>query len=181
MSSHRAEQRVAQVVRDLAHIQRRLPKALSDLAAMTPDGWGTGTNDRTSGGGGEQWGLARSTITDQALEYRELYQRIDSLAAELAGITNELLQAVDDVPDLGVDTAADAARLRCSGGEGDWADPTCTRIMVTTVESDLQRGTRLPVCDTCRKRRQRHQWRLEGRYDPTTGGPLRDSEETADA
>lgn len=170
-----AERHVADAVRLLSSTLSRLPKALKHLALLTPDGWPGGSTSDPVTGGGEHEPTANAAIA--GLVTRELHGRITSLAAEVRGIASELDDAIGRVPDVAVDTQSDAAKLRCSGGEGDWADATCTRLMVTTVESELQRGTRIPVCDTCRKRRQRHQWRLEGRYDPTTGGPVRTIEE----
>lgn len=152
MSATQAERDVAAAIRYLSLAVGRLPKALANLVLLTPDGYPGGGSEATSGG--EEPDPTCDAVV-AGLAMRELHGRIVSLAAEAKGIATELEAAIALVPDVAVDTASDAARLRCSGGEGDWADVTCTRIAVRNIESLVQGGQRVPLCWSCISRRRR--------------------------
>lgn len=146
--THPAERRIARVAVDVEWLQDRLPKALGALAALTPDGLSGGVEGRSAGASDP---TAQAYIGGE--HYRSAYLRIDSLAAEFAGLCAQLVAEVESVRDLGVDTELEWQRHRCTGGTGDWADPTCTRIAVRNV--NVGGGLQLPLCWACLKRRQR--------------------------
>ena len=143
--SHPAERRVAQAVRDLAWVQSNLPRALSAIAAQTPTGWPAGGGGTTRGDTHSGGPTANAAVS--GLELRDRYARIDSLALEAAGIIRQLADELESVPDI-AGTESTAKAIRCTGGEGDWGDPTCT-----------ENAVRPGLCWRCLKRKQRFEER----------------------
>src|SRR5262245_44258846 len=105
----RAEEAVLRAIQDLVHIRRVLPRAVAQLdlnsdplQASTTDGVGgrSGIPDPTPNGGEyARWAEQRLCIGA-------------GLAEACAAITN-LRRAIDGVP-TGLDTKAEASRLRCT-------------------------------------------------------------------
>ena len=154
---HPAERRMARAAADVEWLRAYLPRALATLAALTPDGHGSGGTDGPCAAYADDGTRPGPTAAAAlgGLTVRDAYIQIDSLVLEAAGVLSQLVTAVEAVPDLGVDTEALWRQHRCSGGEGEWADLTCVRIAVRnqTVTS----GQMLPLCWACLKRFQR--WR----------------------
>lgn len=151
MAKHAAERRLRRITEDAAWLTTALPKALAALSATTPTGWPTGGDNNGIGGGSDHADPTQGATLGGTCN-REHYQRIDSLAAEAAGLIAQLCDEVQKVKDPGVDTEAEWNRHRCSGGTGDWADPTCTRLAVRTERID---GVAHDLCWACIKRHQR--------------------------
>lgn len=155
--AHPAERRLARVVADAEWLTARLPKVLAALAATTPDGRGQGAGDggRSPGAVADPTGEAVAS----GQRSRDQYALIDALSAELLGVMSLFVREVESVVDPGVDTEKEWSLHRCSGGEGEWADPTCTRLAVRLVE--VARARKIPLCWACRKRLQRWQARAD--------------------
>ena len=143
--SHAAQRRVAQAARDLSWVEANLSRVLSALAAQTPTGWPAGGAD--GGRSDTHRGGPTANAAVAGLDMRERYRRIDLLALHVKDTVRMLADELESVRDLaGTDDAVRAAR--CTGGEGEWADPTCSRLAVYAG-----------ICDACRQRRKR--WRAE--------------------
>ena len=146
---------LAQVERDLALARRRIPGAIAALSATTPTGWPASSRPADGSNGTD---VARPTENAAlaGLRQRALYSEITEL---VMFVHQKMKQLVDIVADVAVDTdvSKEAERIRCSGGEGEWADLTCTRNSVRTMASEVS-GQRIPVCWACLGRRRR--WRM---------------------
>lgn len=153
--THPAERRLARIATDIAWLQARVPLALTALETVAATGYPTSSSGTTSGGD-----TARPTETAATDHARQKAERLDARTAELAGLVTEF---VDDLkrmpasidPRLKHNAAAEALRARCSGGEGDWADPHCPNLEIRTIESDDIQGVRIGVCWSCITRRRR--------------------------
>jgi hypothetical protein len=145
--SHPAERRVAQAVRDLAWVQSNLGRVLGALSALTPTGWSNGAGGATRGDTHSGGPTANAAVN--GIELRDRYARIDSLAVEVTGLIRQLADELENVPDIaGTEAAVKAAR--CTGGDGEWADPTCTEL-----------EARPGLCWRCLKRKQRWETRQQ--------------------
>lgn len=155
--THPAERRLERVLADGEWLRSLLPKALRALATTTPDGYPGG------GDAGRSTDVANPTASAAVagFDQRRRYAEIDALSAELTGVMAELVRKVEGVPDPGVDTEKLWSQHRCCGGEGDWADPTCSALAVRNTE--VARGRKLPLCWACIKRRQRWLVSQDGR------------------
>lgn len=140
--THPAIRRIGAMQTELMWLARNLPVRLDHLSNRTPDGWPAGTLGGSGGGG-----VARPTESAviAGLESRQHYSRIDGLAAEAMGLLQMLVAEVQAVH-VDVDTTTAARQARCSGGEGEWQDPACTRNAIT----------RDGLCDACRQRRDHY-------------------------
>lgn len=134
---------VADIATDVAWLTRHMPHVLATLAAVTPDGWPAST---LGGSGGSGVGRPTEAAAVAGLDPRTQHATIAGLAAEARGVVAQLVAAVQAVR-VEVDTSAAQRQARCTGGEGEWADPACTRNAVT----------RDGLCDACRQRRDH--WR----------------------
>lgn len=165
---HPAERRLGHLLGNATWLQGQLPRVLGILASVTRDGYPTG---HMGDGGASSSSTHRANATDDdggsdtvsrptenALvagdRWREQYATIDRLAAEADVVVTRLADAVESVKDPGVDTQKLWSQHRCSGGEGDWANPACTSVAVRSEQSTVAEA-RLPLCWACRKRRQR--------------------------
>jgi hypothetical protein len=158
---HPAERRLAQVAREVAWLQSQLPKAFKNLGLLAQSPAGA-AEVHTSGGD-----VADPTANSVAARMVVVAkaEQIDSLAAELDGVTAELVRAVRAVPNVALDTSREAEALRCSGGEGEWENPLCTRLAVRTVPSEVRRPERIEVCWSCYSRYRRQSQREASCHD----------------
>lgn len=137
--THQPIRHVADMATDVAWLARNMPTVLAVLSRDTPDGWPAGT---LGGGGGSGVSMPTEAAAIAGLYTRTQYATIAGLASEARGLVAQLVAAVQDVS-VEVDTSAAQRQSRCTGGEGEWADPSCTRNAVT----------RDGLCDACRQRR----------------------------
>lgn len=152
--THPAERRLNRIATDIGWLQARLPDALAALELIVATGYPAGRGD---GRGGSTNTSVEAAVTHPA---RDQADQLDALTASLAGQVTELVDHVKRLPTrldprLKNLAASEALRARCSGGEGEWADPHCANLEIRTIESDQIQGVRLGVCWSCIKRRQR--------------------------
>ena len=141
--THPAQRRVAQAGRDLSWVEANLGRVLSALAAQTPTGWPAGG---TEGGRSDTHrGGPTANAAVAGIDMRERYRRIDLLALHVKDTVRMLADEVESVREIAGTEEAEQRAARCSGGEGEWADPTCQRYAV-------QAG----LCHACIKRRTRY-------------------------
>ena len=154
--THPAERRLARIATDIGWAQQRVPDVRAALEILAPVGYPAGRGDGR--GGATSTSVEAAAIDHPA---RQAAEELDARAAELAGHVTEFINHLKHMPTridprLKHNAAAEAQRARCTGGEGDWADPDCDRLEVKTVPSEEIRGTRLGVCWTCNSRRTRY-------------------------
>lgn len=154
MTQPRIERRLARAAADIEWLRSQIPRTLAALAAETPTGWPNNQEGGHSGGHSDRTG--NSAV--HGLPSRQRHADIEALTVEATGLIAMLVKSVEGVADPGVDTEAEWRHHRCSGGEGEWADPFCTNLAVRTEDVA---GRRLPLCWACRKRRQRYDRNLE--------------------
>jgi hypothetical protein len=153
--THPATRRLNRIHTDIQWLQTIIPLVLDALTITAPTGYPAGPGDGR--GGSTSTSVETAAITHHA---REATDQLDALTASLAGQVTELVNHVKHLPRtidprLRHAAATEAARARCTGGEGDWADPHCPNLEVRTIESDHIHGIRIGLCWTCLSRRRR--------------------------
>lgn len=144
-----------------------LHRAVTRLHDLTPDGYPTSTL------GGDGRGTSDLTPTERAAasvlhaHRRRLERHVRLAAAVMARIVADVHAVAAWGPDdtRGVDVRRESEHLRCDGGRGDWADPTCDRHGVAArwvdrdghlvVDDDRRLGERRWLCDACLQRYKR--------------------------
>ena len=141
--THRPLVHLSEARSEIAWLERHAPLVLDHLARITPSGGPTSTLGGGSGGGDVSRPTELAAIA--GLEARDRHDRIAGLAAEALGALRLLVAEVRAVP-VEVDTVAETSRIRCTGGAGEWADPSCSRNAVT----------RSGLCSPCYQRMRYH-------------------------
>lgn len=145
------QQRLRSAAFDIQWAEQHIAATIAKLLAQTPDGYPTSGEGRGAGVSDPTSGAAAA-----GERARMKHARLDLLTMHIYGLVGELVQEIRTTSDPGTDTTAEASRARCSGGTGDWADPTCERNAVKTYRIT---GVEYDLCDACRQRYHRDQRR----------------------
>jgi len=147
--------------KQLARSQRSVAVALASIESAKADGYKT--NHGYEGGGHPPEGEVTDS-TGQSLTRNEWLIELETeILQQCKGIdaaVGLLLIYCSRAPG-GMDPRA-FEKMRCSGGEGPWAEPTCERYRIG------ERGTDHPyphICDACDQRRRHYLKDPEG-YEP---------------